>query len=359
MTTPDPEALRAALVGQVEHRYDAEGQIALPAVPALREHYLALLEAQFGGLARALDDAQRASLDALLARALDEAFAVSPQSSVIVQYRVERSSSAPIRYTIATAKRPLIDEYDGWVSSRKGALFGKHPDAKVMDLARSLEGAAPPTVLDVGAGTGRNAIPLAKAGCRTVAVELAPALADVLADELDRVGRNRREPLDVQVVCGDILDDALAVPLSPFDLVVVAEVVPHLRSAAEVRRLFTRLAGLAREGGLLLASVFLAVDGYSPDDLARQVAAVQWSSFFTREDLAEALADLPWEPVSDEAVLAYERAHLPPTAWPPTTWFESWAGGRDAFGLPRGEAPIELRWLAFRRRAGEVVSRPC
>lgn len=352
MTELDSEALRATLLRQIEHRYVAEGQLVLPAVPALRDHYVALLATHFANLARPLDDAQRASLPQLLGEKLEEAFAAAHPSSVVVGYRIERASSAPIAYTIAGAKRALSDEYEDWVSSRNGALFGKHPDAKVMDVARSLAGDAPLRVLDVGAGTGRNALPLAKAGCTTVALEIAPALADVLADELDRTNRDHKQTLDVHVVCGDILDEALTVPLSPFDLVVVAEVIPHLRNPSELRRLFTRLAALTREGGTLLVSAFLAVDTYRPDDLARQVAQVQWSAFFTRDELAEALADLPWEHVSDEPVLAYERAHLPPTAWPPTSWFESWASGRDAFGLPRGEAPIELRWLAYRRRGG-------
>jgi SAM-dependent methyltransferase len=351
VTVLDPEALRATLLRQIEQRYVAEGQLVLPAVPALRDHYAALLATHFENLARPLDDSQRASLPQLLGEKLEEAFAAAHPSSVVISYRIERTSSAPVSYTIASAKRALEDEYDDWVSSRHGALFGKHPDAKVMDVARSLGGTAPLRVLDVGAGTGRNALPLAKSGCQTVALEIAPALADVLSDELDRLSRDFKRSFDVQVVCGDILDESLFVPLSPFDLVVVAEVIPHLRNPSELRRLFTRLAGLARDNGILLVSAFLAHDTYRPDDLARQVAQVQWSAFFTRDELAEALADLPWEHVSDEAVLAYERAHLPPTAWPPTGWFESWASGGDAFGLPRGQAPIELRWLAYRRRA--------
>ena len=48
-------------------------------------------------------------------------------------------------------------------------------------------------------------------------------------------------------------------------------------------------------------------------------------------------------------MLAYEKEHLPREAWPPTRWFEEWTDGRDLFDLPAGEAPMDLRWLAYKR----------
>ena len=80
-----------------------------------------------------------------------------------------------------------------------------------------------------------------------------------------------------------------------------------------------------------------------------QVSEVAWSRAFTREDLTAAATGLPLTLVSDEQVLAYERAHLP--EWPPTDWYESWTLGRDIFELAEGESPIELRWLTYRRDA--------
>jgi hypothetical protein len=70
---------------------------------------------------------------------------------------------------------------------------------------------------------------------------------------------------------------------------------------------------------------------------------------FTREELSKAMTGLPLTLVSDEQVLAYERAHLP--EWPPTSWYEGWSSGRDVFELAEGESPIELRWLTYRRDA--------
>jgi SAM-dependent methyltransferase len=327
----------------MERRYIAEGQVALPAVPSLLEHYVERIGTLFASLGRTMDSTQQKSLRELLAEKLEEGFRIAPQSNVFVRYKIERTPSAPISYGVASALSSIPEEYDYWVKTRSGPLFGSLPDAKLMAVARTLGPPAEIPVLDVGAGTGRNTLPMARAGHPTVALELAPALADLLREDL------AREKLDVPVVAGNILDETLELPLAPYGLAVVAEVVPHLRNADELRRVFTRLAGVLRPGGTLLVSAFLTKDGYHPDQAEREMAQVLWSAFFTREELSAATAGLPLERISDESVLEFEQANLAPEAWPPTTWFVSWASGADAFDLWEGRAPIELRWLVFRR----------
>jgi SAM-dependent methyltransferase len=339
----EPSVIHAAMVRQMERRYIGQGEVALPAVPSLLEHYMKRVGTLFASLGRAMSPKQRDSLRALLAEKLEEAFRVAPQSNVFIRYKIERSRSAPISYGVATALSSIPAEYDYWVKTREGPLFGAHPDAKVMALSRSSSPAAEVPVLDVGAGTGRNTLPLARAGHPTVALELAPILADLLRSDASH------EKIALHVVTGNVLDDRLELPLAPYGLAVVAEVVPHLRNVDELRALFTRVGTLLRPGGTLLVSAFLTKDGYRPDQAAREVAQVLWSTFFTREELSAATAGLPFERVSDESVLEFEKAHLPPEAWPPTTWFVSWASGADAFELWEGRAPIELRWLVFRR----------
>jgi hypothetical protein len=104
-------------------------------------------------------------------------------------------------------------------------------------------------------------------------------------------------------------------------------------------------------GGLLAFSVFLPVSGYQPDELARELAQVFWCSLFTRDDLKEASAGLGFSLLSEESVFEYEKRNLPAADWPPTGWFEEWTRGLDLFRLSVGKAPIDMRWMVYRKNA--------
>jgi SAM-dependent methyltransferase len=200
-------------------------------------------------------------------------------------------------------------------------------------------------MLDIGAGTGRNTLPLARAGFPAHAVELAPALAKLLREDAEKA------ELSVRVFEGDVTDRSLELPQNYYQMVLMAEVVAsHFRNVAHLRSLFEVIADVVRPGGLVLFSAFLPLDGYKPDQLARELGEVFWCSIFTRADFDQAMAGLPLERINDESVLEYEREHLPTEAWPPTGWFEQWTSGRDLFDLPPGRAPVELRWLTYRKK---------
>ena len=94
----------------------------------------------------------------------------------------------------------------------------------------------------------------------------------------------------------------------------------------------------------------VAMDGYKPDALAREISQVSWCPIFTRHELEKAFEGLPFERVADECVHDYEHEFLPPDAWPPTGWFVNWSLGSDLFALPPGRAPIEMRWLSYRKQ---------
>ncbi|NEP43626.1 MAG: class I SAM-dependent methyltransferase, partial [Okeania sp. SIO2H7] len=71
---------------------------------------------------------------------------------------------------------------------------------------------------------------------------------------------------------------------------------------------------------------------------------------FLEGELAAAMEELPLTIISNESALEYERQHLPAEAWPPTSWFQSWATGRDVFPIADGRPPMELRWILCQRR---------
>lgn len=106
------------------------------------------------------------------------------------------------------------------------------PDAKDMDLARSLGRPEDVTVIDIGAGTGRNTLPLAREGFRVDAVELAPALAELLRQDVEKEG------LTVHVHLGSILDDSFNLPENHYKMIFLSEVVPHFRNGAQLRKVF-------------------------------------------------------------------------------------------------------------------------
>lgn len=341
----DPVTLRASVIRRLTKKIGVEGRVRLPAVPALLEEYVENLRKMFAAYGRVFSEAETTNLRTILEGKLKEGFAVSPYAHVIVRYQTEAAPKIGIQYWVSTEISTIEDQYAEWVRTRTPPLFGKHPDTKVMDLARSLGAPKDVPVLDIGAGTGRNTLPLARAGFPTDAVELSPDLANILKNDAAKDG------LPVTLYQGDVLGETLELPKGRYRLVILCEVVSHFRATAELRRLFERASELLAPGGLLAFSVFLPVSSYQPDTLARELAQVFWCSLFTRDDLKEASADLGFSQLSEESVFEYEKKNLPASDWPPTGWFEEWTRGLDLFRLSVGKAPIDMRWLVYRKNA--------
>ena len=338
-----PSVLKNAIVRKLGQRIVAQGELEFPCVPALLDVYMARLVSLWDLLGKPFSEDELGRLKPGLAGLLEQGYCVSSQARVVVTYRTQAPPEPGIAYHVRLELHPMDHVYAGWTATRSGPLFGAHPDAKVMAVAASLGTAGSVPVLDVGAGTGRNAIALARRGHPVVAVEPVPALAAELRKNTVESG------LHIDVVEADALSAELVLPGAPYAFAVLSEVVPHLRSAAELRALATRLAAALAPDGRLLFNAFVAFEAYKPDPLARQVAEVAWCGILTRAELATAFTDLPFERLSDESAHDYEKAHLPAEAWPPTEWFEDWALGRNVFALPPGRAPIDLRWLDYRR----------
>ncbi len=341
----DASTLRESMIRRLPKRLHASGRLRLPAVPALLDHYTESLVRIFSVHGRKFKPEEVEALRGILQKKLSEGFASSPYSYVIVRFQTDDPPKTSLSYFVSLELSTIEQEYATWVAQRTPPLFGTHPDSKVMDLAKSLgpPGSAP--VLDVGAGTGRNTLPLARAGHPTSAVELSPDLAKILRDDA------KKERLHVELVEGDVLRAPLGLPASHFRLIVLCEVVSHFRGVDELRRLFERASELLSPGGLLAFSVFLPVGGYQPDALARELSQVFWSTLYTRQELADASAGLGLSQISEESVCDYEQKRLPESAWPPTGWFVEWTRGVNVFALPAQKTPIDMRWVVYRRDA--------
>jgi SAM-dependent methyltransferase len=335
------DAYGDALARRLLRRSVVSGQIRLPAVPSMVEHHVASCARTFAAVGRAFTDDELDQLRTAIRGEVQEAFAASPRSSVVITY--EATAGSVITYLVRAEWSSLEDAYDQWVSTREPPLFGTEPDARVWALAN--EAVTDPQrlpVLDVGGGTGRNGLALARRGHPVDIVEMAPEFASILREAASA------EQLDVRVIQRDVLA-ATGELRRGYGIIVVSEVVSDFRSTDELRALFELAAHHLAPGGRLVLNAFLATGDYRPDAAARELGQQVYTAMFTREELAGALAGLPLRLLTDDAAIAYEQAHLPEGAWPPTSWYVGWASGNDLFDLPGDDCPIELRWLVYEK----------
>jgi SAM-dependent methyltransferase len=336
----DASMLREAMARRLYRRAVVSAQITVPAVPSMVDDYVTMCANVFAVAGVQHTAEQSAQLKAVLAAELDKAYTASSRSNIVISFHAPFGIT--MNYRVATESVTIAGHYDGWVSTREGPLFGTEPDARVWALAG--EAADPRTypVLDVGAGTGRNALALARRGHPVDAVEMSPKLADIIRAEA------QRESLAVRVMNGDVFETMDGVRRD-YQLIVLAEVVPDFRTTGELRGIFELAADCLAPGGQLVFNAFLAREGYIPDDAARELGQQCNTMIFTRDELATAASQLPVDLISDDSAYEYEKAHLPDGAWPPTGWYDGWASGLDVFDLEREDSPVELRWLVYQK----------
>lgn len=117
-----------------------------------------------------------------------------------------------------------------------------------IEVARRLAGIAPgPDVLEIGVGTGRIALPLARAGLNVTGVEPSAAMLARLAE--------KGEQGQVSVIEADFLAARLA---GPFHLIVAAHnTIYFFADQASQRRCFQRMSDLLAPDGLVVIEAFI------------------------------------------------------------------------------------------------------
>lgn len=338
----DTTALRAAMARRVARRTTASGRIVLPATPGLIDQHVATIDQIFRAIGRVFSPEELGHARQILQGKMDEAWKISRGCNLVVTYETDPSPAVSLSYKIALTTITREAQYEEWIATREPPLFGTHPDARVMDVARTLGDPAQAPILDVGAGTGRNSLPLARLGHPVDAIEITAGFAD----ELRREASQERVPLRVLQIDATAPDTRLE---RKYKLVFLSEVVSDMRSPEDLRRTFALASGALVPGGFLLFNAFVAAQGYSFDRAARDFSQTVWSSAFSKNDFEQAAAGLGFSLEADDRVFDYEKEHLPPEAWPPKGWYPEWVNGQDIFDLPAGRCPIDMRWRLYRR----------
>lgn len=328
-----------ALRHRLDRRIAADGKFSLPAVPGMLDDYAERCRQVFAALGRAFSETEMEHLRKVLAQQLAAAFEKSQRSSITLSYKADIAGA--LNYSVTAHAATLEETYDTWVATRQPPYFGTHADARVLALAQQAANPAALKVLDIGAGTGRNALALARRGHPVDALEMNAKFAGIIQAEAQQAA------LPVRVIRRDVLDGTEGLA-SDYGLILVSEVITDFRTVAQLRHLLEVASARLQPGGQLVFNLFLVREGYGVDEAARQFGQQVYCCLFTRTELAGATAGLPLELVDDVSVVDYEKAHLPAENWPPTGWYVDWVSGRDVFDSPPAECPIELRWVVMR-----------
>lgn len=129
-------------------------------------------------------------------------------------------------------------------------LASKHGQVEYLTTMKyveeSLTGIEAPSILEIGAGTGRYSVTLAKRGLRVTALELVAHNLDVLRSKLDGT-----EP--ITVLQGNALDLSV-LPDDAFDLTLLLGPMYHLFTKEDKLRALSEAVRVTKPGGRILVA---------------------------------------------------------------------------------------------------------
>ena len=131
-----------------------------------------------------------------------------------------------------------------------GRLLSRHGQIEYLTtmkyIRERLAGISDPAVLEIGAGTGRYSVTLAKEGLNVTAVELIRHNIDILRSKLDGT-----EP--ITVLQGNALDLS-ALPDAAFDLTLVLGPMYHLYTMEDRQKALSEAVRVTKPGGCIMAA---------------------------------------------------------------------------------------------------------
>lgn len=232
-----------------------DGQITLPAAPGMIDEYVKMCDTVFAGVGVRFTAEELAHLKTALEAELAVAYEASPRSRIVISY--DSPIGRILNYHIKGEWSTIEGAYDNWVATRQPPLFGTEPDARVWALAGETADPSSHWVLDIGAGTGRNILALARRGHPVDAVEMTPKFADILHAEA------QRQALDVRVIQRDVFATMNDLRWD-YRLIVISEVVSDFRTTQQLRGMFELAARCLMPGGRLGVQYFLGAPGLHP-----------------------------------------------------------------------------------------------
>lgn len=142
----------------------------------------------------------------------------------------------------------IEDYYNSY--DEDGRLLSRHGQVEYLTtmkyIRECLAGVPEPKILEVGAGTGRYSVTLAKRGCHVTAVELVAHNLELLRAKLDG-----SEPLTA--IKGNAMDLS-ALPDGAYDLTMLLGPMYHLYTREDKLKALAEAVRVTRPGGYILAA---------------------------------------------------------------------------------------------------------